>query len=71
MLRLRQARRDDPRMTRTNEGTARKPFWRITCSGCKTCLVVGEDVDMALALAKTNATARPCCDLWRVFPEES
>jgi hypothetical protein len=64
LQRIRQARRDDSRMRRVNEGTPRKPFWRITCAQCGTCLTVGEDVDMALALARRNATKRPCCFLW-------
>ncbi len=65
IARLRLQRRNDDRMTRENTGTKRKPVWRISCSACATVLGVGEDVDVSLALARRNAKARPCCDLWR------
>lgn len=62
--RIRQARRDDSRLIRENTGTSRKPLWRIRCANCSTALTIGEDLDLALALARKNATKRPCCEMW-------
>lgn len=64
IARHRLARRNDDRMTRRRIGKGKKALWEIGCSGCGKVLVVDEDVDMALALARVNVTARPCCGLW-------
>lgn len=65
IARHRLARRNDDRMTREQRGKGKNAYWRVACSGCGTLLVIGDDLDMALALARRNAVARPCCDVWR------
>ena len=66
IARVRLARRADERMTRKQTGKGKRAYWEIFCSGCRTRLVVGEDLDLALAVARRNAMARPCCEIWRM-----
>lgn len=55
--------RADPRLRDVRVG--RRKLWTVHCASCATDLAVGENLVKTRALARRNATARPCCDLWR------